>query len=97
VFDSFCLTALEAIFSKIPTIVSDTTGISDLISDKFLVFSFPIDIISKINDVYFNYASYARKTDFVLNDLLCKTDRANIDRMTYYFKIAKQNNLKSKY
>ena len=96
VFDSFCLTALEALLSKIPTIVSDTTGISDLISDKFLVFSFPRDIISKIKDVYFNYASYARKTDLVLDDLLCETDRANIDRMTYYFKIVKQNNLKSK-
>ena len=88
VFDSFCLTALEAIYSKLPTIISNTTGITDLISDKNLIFCSFNEMLLKLEDAYFNYPTYISAINATSAELRYKTRSANRDRLSYYYKIS---------
>ena len=88
VFDSFCLTALEAIYSKLPTIMSNTTGITDLISDKSLVFCSFDEMLLKLKDAYYNYSTYISAINSTSTELYHKTQTANRDRLNYYYKVS---------
>ena len=88
VFDSFCLTALEAIYSKLPTIISNTTGITDLISDKNLIFCSFNEMLLKLEDAYFNYPTYISAINATYAELRYKTQSADRDRLSYYYKVS---------
>lgn len=90
-FDSFCLSALEAMLSKLPTIVSDSTGISDLMPDKRLVFSLRSDMSQKIKEIYFNYSAYVEIMNSLFTGLMQQIKDANKERLAYYLRISAQN------